>query len=162
MGTGRIALICAVALWSAPVAAQTTLAQRNAELLRELQGEIGCAVLFISHHLGVIEELCEYVVIMYAGEVVEQGPADAVFADPRHPYTRLLLACDPANSDDVSARLPTIPGEIPDLSRRPTGCIFADRCDRVADKCRVAAPPDLHPSADRTARCWFALEEHGR
>lgn len=143
-------------------ALDATLELATIELLRDLQREIGCAVLFISHHLGVIEELCEYVVIMYAGEVVEQGPADAVFADPRHPYTRLLLACDPANGDDVSARLPTIPGEIPDLSRRPVGCIFADRCDRVEDKCRAAAPPDLHPSADRTAKCWFALEEHAR
>jgi oligopeptide/dipeptide ABC transporter ATP-binding protein len=143
-------------------ALDATLELAAIDLLRDLQREIGCAVLFISHHLGVIAELCEHVVIMYAGEVVEQGPVSAVFADPRHPYTRLLLACDPANGEDVSARLPTIPGEIPDLSRRPAGCIFADRCDRVEDKCRTATPPDLHPSADRLAKCWFALEEQGR
>ncbi|MGH8432766.1 MAG: ABC transporter ATP-binding protein, partial [Solimonas sp.] len=96
-------------------ALDATLEVQVIRLMRELQRDIGCSVLFISHHLGAVAELCERVAIMYAGEVVEQGPVRDIFRDPRHPYTRTLLECDPGRVLEPLAKLPTIGGELPDL-----------------------------------------------
>ena len=110
-----------------------TLEVQVIRLIRELQCDIGCSVLFISHHLGAVAELCGRVAIMYAGEVVEQGTAQDIFRDARHPYTRKLLECDPGRIAERQEILPTIPGELPDLRHIPQGCIFRDRCpDRFA------------------------------
>lgn len=123
-------------------ALDATLELVTIELLKELQQEIGCAILFISHHLGVISELCDDVVVMYAGEVVERGSTRALFRTPKHPYTRRLLECDPANQAERTRQLPTIPGEFPNLINRPSGCIFAGRCEHVIDTC-ASKPPDI-------------------
>ena len=136
-------------------ALDATLEVATIELLRELQAEIGCSILFISHHLGVIAELCDDVIVMYAGEVVERGSTRAIFNDPRHPYTFKLLECDPARQSERTRVLPTIPGEIPDLRNRPTGCIFADRCHRVHAACREM-PPEHDLGQGHKARCWLA------
>jgi oligopeptide/dipeptide ABC transporter ATP-binding protein len=106
---------------------------RSIELMKELQQQIGCSVLFISHHLGVIAELCDEMIVMYAGEVVEAASTREIFHNARHPYTRKLLACDPARPRTARARLPTIPGTLPDLRRRPAGlrlpgALRAGRC----------------------------------
>jgi oligopeptide/dipeptide ABC transporter ATP-binding protein len=119
--------------------------------LQQLQQDFGCAVLFISHHLGVIAELCDDVVVMYAGEVVESGPMRDVFLEPRHPYTRKLLECDPARIEDVSRKLPVIPGGLPDLVDLPDGCVFRARCDVAVDVC-TAERPRLD-SADHSVAC---------
>ena len=116
-------------------ALDATLEVATIELMQELQAQIGCSVLFISHHLGVIAELCDDVVVMYAGEVVERGTTRQVFNAPLHPYTERLLDCDPARQLGRTRQLPTIPGEIPDLRNRPRGCIFAPRCHRRAAIC---------------------------
>jgi len=109
--------------------------------LQKLQSDFGCAILFISHHLGVIAELCEEVVVMYAGEVVENGPMRDVFAHPRHPYTKKLLECDPARIKAVSRHLPVISGHLPDLVDLPAGCVFCERCDVAIAKCHSERPP---------------------
>jgi len=132
-------------------ALDATLEVATIELLQELQAQIGCSVLFISHHLGVIAELCEDVVVMYAGEVVERGTTRQVFHNPRHPYTERLLDCDPARQSSRTRHLPTIPGEIPDLRQRPTGCIFAQRCHRRAAICDT--PPAEVVGDGHMARC---------
>ncbi|MCB2095665.1 MAG: ABC transporter ATP-binding protein [Rhodobacteraceae bacterium] len=136
-------------------ALDATLEVATIELLRELQEKIGCSVLFISHHLGVIAELCDDVVVMYAGEVVERGTTRQVFNDPRHPYTQRLLECDPARQAQRVRRLPTIAGEIPDLRCRPAGCIFAPRCFRRFDAC-AKAPPEQDIGGGHVARCFLA------
>ncbi|MBO9433366.1 ABC transporter ATP-binding protein [Ruegeria sp. R13_0] len=136
-------------------ALDATLEVTTIELLKDLQQKIGCSVMFISHHLGVIAELCDDVVVMYAGEVVERGTVRQIFQDPRHPYTARLLECDPARQSERTRHLPTIPGEIPDLRARPTGCIFANRCDRVRDAC-LAPPPDKDIGDGHIARCFVA------
>ena len=133
-------------------ALDATLEVATIELLQELQAQIGCSVLFISHHLGVIAELCEDVVVMYAGEVVERGTTRQVFNSPRHPYTERLLDCDPARQSSRTRHLPTIPGEIPDLRARPPGCIFAPRCHRRAPVCDTP-PPDETVQDGHKARC---------
>ena len=135
-------------------ALDATLEVATIELLKDLQEEIGCSVLFISHHLGVIAELCDEVVVMYAGEVVERGDVMQVFNRPRHPYTERLLECDPARQAGRTRHLPTIPGEIPDLRARPLGCVFADRCDRREAVCDT--PPPDRDLAGHLARCHLA------
>ncbi len=136
-------------------ALDATLEVTTIELLRELQEKIRCSVLFISHNLGVIAELCDDVVVMYAGEVVERGTTRQVFKDPRHPYTVRLLECDPARQHERTRHLPTIPGQIPDLHHRPAGCIFAPRCHLRLDACS-AAPPNTNTGAGHFARCFLA------
>lgn len=116
-------------------ALDATLEVQIIKQLRELQDDIGCSILFISHHLGVIAELCDEVVVMYAGEVVEAGSVHDVFHSPAHPYTRALLECDPGHIKEKTRNLPTIPGSIPDLVNLPGGCIFADRCPMRFEAC---------------------------
>ncbi len=138
-------------------ALDATLEVATIELLRDLQHKVGCSVLFISHHLGVIAELCDEVVVMYAGEVVERGSVRQVFNDPRHPYTVRLLECDPARQSERTRRLPTIPGEIPDLRDRPAGCIFAPRCHRRIDACaELQSERDL--GNGHMVRCMLASQ----
>jgi oligopeptide/dipeptide ABC transporter ATP-binding protein len=138
-------------------ALDATLEVQVIRLIKELQHDIGCSVMFISHHLGAVAELCERVAIMYAGEVVEHGPVRQIFRDPRHPYTRKLLECDPGRVLEPMARLPTIGGDLPDLVRLPQGCIFEARCpDRFA-RCRER-PPVATVSAGHEAACYKARE----
>jgi peptide/nickel transport system ATP-binding protein len=122
----------------------TTQAQVVA-LLRDLQAEIGMGLLFITHDLALASLIADRVVVMYAGQVVEAGPAAAVLAKPRHPYTRALLDCLPARHlplvDGVRRRLPAISGAPPRLETRPAGCAFVARCAHAADPCRQ--PADL-------------------
>ena len=133
-------------------ALDATLEVATIELLQDLQRSIGCSVLFISHHLGVIAELCDEVVVMYAGEVVERGSVRQVFGDPRHPYTVRLLECDLGRQGRRLRRLPTIPGDMPDLRLRPGGCIFAPRCPQARDAC--ARPQgERDAGAGRFVRC---------
>ena len=121
-------------------ALDATLEVQIIHLLKELQSNMGCSILFISHHLGVIAELCDHVVVMYAGEVVEQGTTKDVFKSPTHPYTAKLLECDPASIAEKSRSLPTISGEIPDLVSLPPGCVFKNRCDKVMEVCDSTTP----------------------
>ena len=121
-------------------ALDATLEVQILKLLKELQEEMGCSILFVSHHLGVIAELCDYVVVMYAGEIVEQGSTYEIFNNPAHPYTVKLLECDPASISKKQRSLPTIPGEIPDLINLSGGCIFKNRCDRSIDRCDKHIP----------------------
>jgi oligopeptide/dipeptide ABC transporter ATP-binding protein len=116
-------------------ALDATLEVQVIRLLKDLQRDVGCSILFISHHLGVVAELCDKVAIMYAGEVVERGSLRDVFRDPRHPYSRKLIECDPGRIAEASRSLPTIPGELPDLIQVPHGCIFRARCPERFERC---------------------------
>ena len=131
-------------------ALDATLEVQIIHRLQQLQRDFGCAILFISHHLGVIAELCDEVVVMYAGEVVESGTTRDVFLEPRHPYTQKLLQCDPARIERASRNLPVIAGTLPDLVDFPEGCIFRPRCDKSIDVCTLERPTldgDDHCSA---------------
>ena len=134
-------------------ALDATLEVATLDLLRELQREIGCAILFITHHLGVVAELCDRIDVMYAGEIVESGPTGAVFRAPQHPYTQLLFACDPAQIRERTRHLPTIPGTLPNLLAPPPGCVFADRCPRAVAACREVDPPPIAAGGSDLARC---------
>jgi oligopeptide/dipeptide ABC transporter ATP-binding protein len=121
--------------------------------LRELKREFAGSILFISHNLGLIAELCDRVFVMYAGEVVESGPVRALFHSPGHPYTQALLRCDPARVVQRTAELPTIPGEVPNLLAPPIGCVFSDRCPAVIERCRVTVPMPVPLGPGHQARC---------
>jgi peptide/nickel transport system ATP-binding protein len=130
------------------------------DLISALRTEFQTSFLFISHNLGVIAKMCDRVGVLYAGEMVEEGPAREVFANPRHPYTVGLLRCIPRR-DMLKARraLDTIPGSLPAPGDVPSGCIFADRCGLVQERCRTEAPPlydvEAGPIGGRRSRCHF-------
>ncbi|HXV26199.1 MAG TPA: ABC transporter ATP-binding protein [Alphaproteobacteria bacterium] len=135
-------------------ALDVTIQAQILDLLKRLQAEFGMAVLLITHDLGVVAECCSRVMVMYAGRVVETGPARRLFRTPRHPYTAGLLASMPRLSKGKD-RLATISGMVPSPSARGRGCAFADRCPRVLPRCREEMP-SLSPteSADQCAACW--------
>ena len=133
-------------------ALDVTIQAQILELLRDLQDELGMAVILITHDLGVVAEFAQRVVVMYAGRVVEQAPVEALFGRPLHPYTDGLLAAIPSLDTDAR-RLATIPGSIPDPSTILPGCRFAPRCPEVRPGCLTAAPPLLAAGPDHAARC---------
>lgn len=132
-------------------ALDVTLEAQILELLKELRDRQGTAIVFVSHDLGVVARLCDRVVVMYAGHVVEENDAVALFDDPAHPYTRALVECVPSRHRRGTA-LATIPGRVPSLSALPAGCAFADRCAAVRSLCRVEAP-GLLPRGGGAVRC---------
>jgi len=136
-------------------ALDVTLEAQIVHLLKSLRAEIDGSILVVSHNLGVIAELCDEVAVMYAGEVVEHAAVRDLFHAPRHPYTRLLLDCDPARIPGELATLPTIGGTLPDLIAPPPGCVFAPRCPEAEPAC--ATPPPFHRMPDgHAARCIHA------
>ncbi len=134
-------------------ALDATLEVQIVHLLKNLQRELGCSVLFVSHHLGTVAELCDDVVVMYAGEVVESGPVREIFHRPSHPYTQALFACDPGRIKQATRNLPTIPGELPDLVEPPSGCIFKDRCPERFEPCDRLKPPAYAAGEGHRAAC---------
>jgi len=134
-------------------ALDVTMEAQIIHLLQELQSETGATIVLVSHNLGLIAELCDDVVVMYAGEVVETGDVRSIFHDPQHPYTRALLECDPARIEKQAGKLPVIPGDIPDLVRPQHGCIYARRCQRVIEGVCVTTPPPNAGTAGGHARC---------
>ena len=133
-------------------ALDVTIQAQILDLIRRLQAERNMAVLLITHDLGVVAETCEHVVVMYAGRVVEQAPADELFAAPRHPYTAGLLRSMPGASTG-SDRLRTIPGVVPSLAELPAGCRFRARCDRAVEVCARIDPELVQLGGRRAAAC---------
>jgi peptide/nickel transport system ATP-binding protein len=126
------------------------------DLVAALRQEFDTTVLFISHNLAVIAKMCDRVGVLYAGELVEEGPARQVFDDPRHPYTVGLLRCIPRRGQRKDRdRLDTIPGFLPAPGHSLSGCVFAPRCALAQDRCRAEAPPFFDVGDLRTARCFY-------
>ena len=134
-------------------ALDVTMEAQIIHLLRELKDEFQASIVLVSHNLGLIAELSDDVVVMYAGEVVEQGSVRQIFHNPSHPYTKALMECDPARVLERTRTLPTIPGDVPDLHEVPRGCAFAPRCSRVFGACHEVTP-ELHAiDGGQTVRC---------
>jgi oligopeptide/dipeptide ABC transporter ATP-binding protein len=127
------------------------------ELLVGMQRELGLALLIVSHDLGVVAGIADRVLVMYAGRIVEEGPAADVFAAAGHPYTRGLLASVP-RVDDARPVLATIPGNPPDPTALPPGCAFHTRCPIAVEQCRERRPPSLVLTGGHRAACLFADE----
>lgn len=124
------------------------------DLLRHLQREYGMSVILITHDLGIVAELCDEVLVMYAGHGLEHGSAKEIFLEPKHPYTRGLLESITRVDRDVK-RLNSIPGTIPDMINAPQGCRFHPRCPRVFDKCLRQEPPAFKVENHRFCKCWL-------
>jgi len=134
-------------------ALDVTIQAQILELMSALQRELGTSILLITHDLGVVAEVCESVIVMYAGRVVERASVKSIFTTPRHPYTRGLLNSIPRLGRKVS-RLPVIHGSVPAPGKYPLGCRFQERCPRVLDKCRVAEPVLESYSSGHEVACW--------
>ncbi|BCM17724.1 ABC transporter ATP-binding protein [Mesorhizobium sp. J8] len=140
-------------------ALDATLEVQIIHLLKDLQAEIGCSILFVSHHLGAVAELCDRVAVMYAGEVMEEGAVRDIFHNPAHPYTRALLDCDPGRMKKSTRTLPTIPGEVPSLLGAKVGCIFRTRCSHAFNRCAQESPAEHRAGVDQLSRCHLLDKE---
>ncbi len=134
-------------------ALDVTVQAQILDLLRRLQTEIGMSVLLISHDLGIVAEICERVLVMYAGRIVERAAVGELFRHPRHPYTVGLLSSSPRLGQRRST-LPTIPGMAPAPGQRGAGCHFADRCPRVTELCRTDTPAITTVGPEHDVVCW--------
>ncbi len=141
-------------------ALDVTIQKQILDLLIDLQRSRGMALALITHDMGVVAETAQRVQVMYAGQMVEEQPTDALFAAPRHPYTAALLAALPERAMGQS-RLPTIPGMVPGIDDRPEGCLFSPRCAFATDLCRSTAPALKGLPGERT-RCHTPLDREGR
>lgn len=134
-------------------ALDVTLEAQIIHLFRELRKSFDGSIIVVSHNLGLIAELCDEVVVMYAGEVVERATVDDIFNRAAHPYTQALLDCDPARLGELTEKLPTITGDVPDLQDIPAGCIFASRCDQKLQRCASKRPPVVTITEAHDVRC---------
>ncbi|MDD2605968.1 MAG: ABC transporter ATP-binding protein [Desulfobacteraceae bacterium] len=136
-------------------ALDVTIQAQILSLMRDLQAETGTAIIFITHDLGVIAELCHRVAVMYAGRIVESAAVETLFRSPRHPYTQGLLAAIPRLDRTPKAPLATIEGTVPALDTMPPGCRFANRCPRVMERCHLAPPPLVEVGEGHAVACYL-------
>jgi oligopeptide/dipeptide ABC transporter ATP-binding protein len=122
-------------------------------LLRELRAERGLALLFVSHDLGAVRALCDRVAVLYLGRVMEEAPAEALFSDPRHPYTRALLSASPSRPGRARGPRIVLSGEIPSPAAPPSGCVFRTRCPHALPACAEEVPELREVAPGRHAAC---------
>ncbi|MGN0746367.1 MAG: ABC transporter ATP-binding protein [Aristaeellaceae bacterium] len=139
-------------------ALDVTIQAQILELLRELKSKINASIMLITHDLGVIAEMADYVVVMYAGRVVEKGLAHEVFLDPRHPYTIGLMESKPVINKTVE-RLYSIPGAVPNPINMPDYCYFRDRCEKCVNRCDGQYPPEIHVTDTHIVSCWRYFDQ---
>ena len=140
-------------------ALDVTIQAQILDLIRKLNKELGTSVLFITHDLGVVSELCQSVIVMYDGVVVESASAQDIFSAPLHPYTRGLLAAIPRITKDRPP-LETIEGTVPNPTEQIPGCSFWPRCKNACEICKKKEPPEISMPGDRWVKCWlYASEE---
>ena len=162
-----MALACRPALLIADeptTALDVTIQAQILALVLELQKELGMGLILITHDLGVVAQTARRVIVMYAGKKVEEADVETLFAQPRHPYTRGLMASIPTvplPGAKTDARLVEIPGMVPSLTNLPAGCAFAPRCALAIERCRREYPPLQNWGADHLAACWRAAETAG-
>ena len=137
-------------------ALDVTIQAQILELINNLKEKVGSSILLITHNLGVVAEVAQYVGVMYAGHIVEYADVVRLFKDPKHPYTVGLFQSIPKRRGrGKRERLQAIPGLVPDLLGLPSGCKFRDRCSRVMSKCNEEGPPLIHLEGGHQVRCWL-------
>ncbi len=143
-------------------ALDVTIQAQILDLVQKLRTELGMAVIWITHDLGVVAGIADRVMVMYGGQVAEQAPVAELFARPQHPYTRALMQTLPDLGGARKERLLTIAGQPPILRAPPSSCPFAPRCAHVHAKCREANPPVLDRGARHEVACWWTPPQEGR
>lgn len=143
-------------------ALDATIQAQILDLLDEIRQQTGMGIVFITHDLSVVARLCQRVVVLYAGQVVEETDVHRLFARPRHPYTRALLAARPSTDTRPKTPLAEIRGQVPSLHDLPGGCTYADRCPLAQPRCR-SQPPALRQvnGEQHNVRCWRSDEMEG-
>ena len=160
-----MALACEPALLIADeptTALDVTIQEQILDLIADLNEKMGMSVLFITHDLGAMAQLCHSVRVMYLGNLVEEAETEELFENPLHPYTKGLLDCIPRLDSVRGEPLPTIEGVVPPLSRVPAGCRFCTRCPYADDRCRAENPPAVEVKPGHKVKCWkFVNEKEG-
>jgi len=133
-------------------ALDVTIQAQILDLMRQLQKQMGTAITFITHDLGVVSEMCDRVLVLYCGEVMEEATEEEIFSNPKHPYTQGLLNTLPKFGQ--KGRLATIPGVVPPAGRFPEGCVFEPRCTYATDQCRKCKPPLCETTKGHAVRCF--------
>ena len=139
-------------------ALDVTIQAQILELMKDLKANFNTAIILITHALGVVAEMADHISVMYAGKIVEEAEVNALYDNPKHPYTQGLLASIPVLGQ-VKDRLDVIPGSVPSLRNLPPGCRFANRCPHVMDICRREEPQLFALPESRTSRCWLYSDE---
>ena len=137
-------------------ALDVTVQAQIMELLKDLQSQFGTAIILVTHDLGVVAEMADKVVVVYAGQVVEQSDVKELFQKPQHPYTEALMRSIPKIDTDKNRRLLTIKGNVPSLREIPSGCRFHPRCPLASEKCKSDEPPLFELGENRVSKCWIA------
>lgn len=135
-------------------ALDVTIQEQILHLIKDLNKKLGMSVLFITHDMGVVSNLCHSVKVMYLGQVVEEATTDNLFEKPLHPYTQGLLACIPHLNVEKGKPLPTIEGAVPTLSKIPEGCHFCTRCPYADEHCKKNQPPIVEAEPGHFVKCW--------
>lgn len=161
-----MALICKTKLLIADeptTALDVTIEAQILKLLKNLRDEIGTSIIIITHNLGVVAEICDYVYVMYAGKVVEQADVFELFDNPKHPYTKGLLKSMPGRNKDNNERnrLYSIEGMVPNMLYPPSGCRFNPRCSEAMDICRKEQPPLVETDSKSCVSCWKYQKQRG-
>ena len=138
-------------------ALDVTVQAQIIQLMKQLNRELGTAMMLITHNMALVASLCQRVVVMYAGRVVEEGPVEQIFKSPQHPYTWSLLRSVPRVDEARKDRLVSIKGLPPDLTNPPPGCKFHPRCPFVIDRCKTEEPPLAEVAVNQVARCWVLM-----
>ena len=138
-------------------ALDVTIQAQILDLMRNLQEEMGTAIAFITHDLGVVSEMCDRVIVLYCGEVMEEASNEEIFNNPMHPYTSGLMSTLP--KFDQPGKLPTIPGIVPPSGRYPEGCVFAPRCPHATEECHNCKPPLVKLDNNHSVRCFLYQNE---
>ena len=142
-------------------ALDVTIQAQILELMKELRKKINAAIILITHDLGIVSDICDEVIVMYAGRIVERASVDDIFYRPAHPYTQGLLRCLPRLDSDGSKPLEPIEGTPVDLLAMPKGCAFAPRCDKCMKVCLTEQPPVFPRGEGHTSSCWLHAIENG-
>lgn len=135
-------------------ALDVTIQEQILRLMKQLNETMGMSVLFITHDMGVVSQLCHRVKVMYLGQIVEDAGTEQLFDEPLHPYTEGLISCIPHLETERGKSLPTIPGTVPSLSEIPKGCHFCTRCKYADDRCFQEQPPMIEARQDHFVKCW--------
>jgi peptide/nickel transport system ATP-binding protein len=142
-------------------ALDVTIQSQILKLLKKVQGECGASILLITHDLGVVAEMADYVVVMYAGKIVEKGTVYEIFDNPMHPYTKGIQKAKPSLASDVSEELYSIPGNVPNPINIPDECLFKGRCNRRCGKCTGKYPKEIKITETHSVFCHLYDEEKG-
>jgi oligopeptide transport system ATP-binding protein len=140
-------------------ALDVTIQAQILDLMKDLQKKTGMAIIFITHNLGVVAEICDRVSVMYAGHIVEQGKVDDIFYAPAHPYTKGLLRSMPNLDEEERTRLIPIEGTPIDLLNPPKGCSFGPRCEHCMKVCLTKKPPVVEVGDEHISACWLHIKE---